>query len=500
MIFLLRLGGFVTSEVTEKTIDMSKRHEAVAGTVERWLGNPISRALLRLATGQTGHGSRLDLALRKYIGEEVPGNLGFRDKLASMLVKFVIDRGAESFGVSRGKMRDSLSDPIVRRGIVNVLEGIARYGVKRPFTSIAPFLVVWNYTRLCNQRCKHCYEGASPNADTSDELTTEEAKRVVDDLRDAGVVAIAFSGGEPLMRKDIYEVAGYAKEQGFYVAMATNGTLITKDVARRIKQVFDYVEISLDGFEKTHDEFRGVRGSWRRTCEGIRNCVAEGVDTCVAITATHYNLGEIPDMIDFVEKDLGARRVIVFNYVPVRTGMGIIKEDLTPQERWHLLEDLYSRLIDKDNPMTLYSTAPQYAVISWQFAHGPVIATHFTSEGAMKAMRGKTRALAQFLGGCGAGRLYLGLEPNGDVEPCVFIPITIGNLRKQSLREIWHNSEVLKKIRNRDEFEGCGDCQYKYICGGCRARAYGYFGDLQGPDPACPHNMKYWQKAQEQIS
>ncbi|MEA1904870.1 MAG: radical SAM protein [Candidatus Hadarchaeota archaeon] len=486
--------------MSEKTIDMGKRHEAVAGTVEKWLGNPISRALIRLASGQTRHGSRLNLALKNYVGEEVPEDLGFRDKLASAIVRFVVDRGSESFGVTREKMKESLSDPIIRRGIANVIEGIARYGIKRPFTSIAPFLVVWNYTRLCNLRCKHCYEDASPDADTSDELTTEEAKRVIDELKDAGVVAIAFSGGEPLMRKDIYEVAGYAKKEGFYVAMATNGTLITREVARKIKKIFDYVEISLDGFERTHDEFRGVKGSWKRACEGIRNCVTEGIDTCVALTATHYNLDDIPDVIDFAEKDLGAKRVIIFNYIPVRTGRGIIKEDLTPQERWRLLKDLYSRLIDKGNPMTLYSTAPQYAVISWQFAHGPVIATHFTNEGAMKAMRGKTRVLAQFLGGCGAGRLYSGLEPNGDVEPCVFIPITIGNLKKQSLREIWRNSEVLKKIRNRDEFEGCGDCPYKNICGGCRARAYGYFGDLQAPDPACPYNMKYWQKAQEQIS
>ncbi|MCD6248616.1 MAG: radical SAM protein [Hadesarchaea archaeon] len=487
------------SEALE-TLDMEKRHEAVVGVVERWLGNPISRALLRLVSGRTRHGNRLDLALRSYVGEDVPEDLSFRDKLASAVTKLVIDRGSKSFGVSRGKMREYLKDPIIRRGVSNVLEGIARYGVRRPFTSVAPFLIVWNYTRLCNQRCKHCYENASPEADTSDELTTEEAKRAVDEFRDEGVVAIAFSGGEPLMRKDIFEVAGYAKEQGFYVAMATNGTLITRDIAKKIKEVFDYVEVSLDGFEETHDEFRGIKGSWRRTCEGIKNCVAEGVDTCVAITATHYNFEEIPELLDFVGEELGAKRAIVFNYVPVRRGREIVKEDLTPEERWCLLEELFKRLVDKNNPMTTYSTAPQYAVVSLELAHAPVVSTHFVSQESMRMMRGKAGALAQFIGGCGAGRLYLGLEPNGDVEPCVFIPIVIGNIREQSLREIWQNSEVLKKIRDRDKFEGCGECKYKYVCGGCRARAYGYFGDLQAADPGCPYNAEYWERVQKRMS
>jgi len=214
----------------------------------------------------------------------------------------------------------------------------------------------------------------------------------------------------------------------------------------------------------------------------------------VALTATHYNLEEIPELIKYVEKELGAKKAIVFNFIPVRKGREIIDQDLTPDERWSLLEDLYSKLLDENNSMTLYSTAPQYAAVSWEFAHGPAIATHFTNQASMEALRGRTKALAQFLGGCGAGTLYCALEPNGDVEPCVFIPITIGNIKDQPLGWIWRNSEVLEKIRNRDEFEGCGDCEYKYICGGCRARAYAYYGDLQGPDPSCPENEKYWGK------
>ncbi|KXB03463.1 hypothetical protein AKJ47_02190 [candidate division MSBL1 archaeon SCGC-AAA261G05] len=484
----------MSGAVREESVDVRRRDEAVAGTVQRWLGNPLSRALLRLVTGRTEHGNRLNIALKKYAGEEVPEDLGFRDKLASMLIGFVIGRGSESFGVSPEEMKETLRDPIIRRGIANVIEGIAQYGIQRPYTSVAPFLVVWDYTRLCNLRCKHCYEDASPDADTSEELTTEEAKQVIDEFKEAGIVAIAFSGGEPLSRDDFFEVAKYAKDQGFFVSIATNGTLITREVANKLKDVVEYAEISLDGFEETHDEFRGIEGCWKRTCEGIRNSVEAGIDTCVALTATHYNLDEISELIEFAEKDLGARKAIIFNYIPVRKGREIIDEDLTPQERWGLLEDLYSKLLDEDNPMTLYSTAPQYAAVSWEFAHGPAIATHFTNEAAMQALQGRTKTLAQFLGGCGAGRLYCALEPNGDVEPCVFIPIKVGNIREQSLREIWQNSEVLDKIRDREHLEGCSDCDYKYICGGCRARAYAYYGDLQGPDPSCPENENYWKE------
>ena len=171
----------------------AERHEAVVGTVERWLGNPLSRKLLKLVTGKSNGESRLDKVLRCYVGEGDFSKLSWRDQLAFSIVKFFIDKGSESFGVSREVMMRAIKDPIVRKGIVNVLEGIEHFGVKRPFVGMAPFLIVWNYTRLCNLRCKHCYESASPDVDVSQELSTEERRAVVDELADAGVVAIALS-------------------------------------------------------------------------------------------------------------------------------------------------------------------------------------------------------------------------------------------------------------------------------------------------------------------
>jgi radical SAM protein with 4Fe4S-binding SPASM domain len=470
-----------------------KREDIIINSVQRWLGNPIAKSILKYVCGRSSRGwSRLEIALRKYAGEEVPSDLG--DRIASFIVKLVVGRGSSLFGYPEESLKGYLRDPVIRRGMANVLEGIAKYGARCPFTSVAPFLVVWDYTRACNLNCEHCYENAT-REQAPDELTTEEAKQAVDKLEKAGVVAVAFSGGEPLMRKDIFEVAGYAKSKGFFVSIATNGMLITREVARKMKQIFDYAEISLDGFEEVHDRFRGVHGAWRRTCEGIKNCVEVGIDTCLALTATKYNLEEIPKLTDFAEKELGLKRVIVFNYVPVGRGKEIAEQDLSPQEREELLKFLYTRMMGTGCNLICYSTAPQYSVISLQFASSKgegVVSTHFTSEGMMQTLRGRTRSLADFLGGCGAGRLYCGLEPNGDITPCVFMPIKIGNIREDDLREIWDSSEVLWKLRDRDALEGCGACEFRYVCGGCRARAYGYYGDVQGPDPGCVYNRRYW--------
>ncbi|MDI6642490.1 MAG: radical SAM protein [Candidatus Hodarchaeaceae archaeon] len=478
------------------------KEEVVVKSVQRWLGNPISKILLRFVCGRSKRGgNRLDIAIRRYIGEDIP--VDFQDRLASFVVKLVMGHGSNVFGYSGENLKEHLKDPVIRRGMVNVLEGIARYGARRPFTSVAPFLVVWNYTKLCNLRCEHCYEGAGPEA-MKDELTTEEAKRVIDEFEDAGVVAIAFSGGEPLLRKDIFEVAGYARNKGFFTSVATNGTVITREVARKMKDVFGYAEISLDGFEEAHDKFRGVPGAWKRTCEGIKNSVAEGIDTCVALTATRYNLHEIPKLVDFAEQELGVKRVIMFNYVPVGRGKDIIDQDPSPQERHELLKYLYTRMIDSNCKLICYSTAPQYSMVSWEFAYGTysasgIVSTHFTSEGAMRALQGRTKSLADFLGGCGAGRLYCGLEPNGDITPCVFMPIKLGNIRRDRLRDVWHSSEVLWKLRDRDALEGCGACEHRYICGGCRARAYAYYGDVQAPDPGCIHNVRYWRELKMKV-
>ncbi|MEM0211936.1 MAG: radical SAM protein [Candidatus Methanomethylicia archaeon] len=466
-----------------------KEVEAVVDTVKTWIGNPVSRMILKKI--YNGNPESFNKILKKYADMNV--KLSLSEEIKYQTIKTVLSIGAKSFGLNEGELKEAMKNPLIRRAISNILGGIATYGVEKPQITIAPFLVVWNYTRQCNLQCKHCYENASKKPD-EDELNTIEAKRVIDQFEEAGVVAIAFSGGEPLMRKDFYEVSKYAYEREFYISIATNGTLINYETAMKLKDSgVQYVEISLDGLEETHDNFRGLKGAWRKSVDGILNCIKVGLDVGVATTITRNNIKEIPRLIEILE-DIGVKRFIAFNFIPVGRGRNIINMDLTPEEREEILTYLYGKLIQPNCRIQTFSTAPQYSVVSVNFGNGPLMATHFSNKSAMELLRGKARALAEFIGGCGAGRLYCALEPNGDVTPCVFIPIKIGNIKRDKLIDLWRNSPILLKIRDRNEFKGCGQCQYKYICGGCRARAYAYFNDLQGPDPGCKINIEYWQK------
>jgi len=408
----------------------------------------------------------------------------FSCRVYSGLLGTLINIGLSAFGVDRNSFSEYFSRSTNRRGLLTVMRGIARYGVTKPQLLDAPFLVVWNLTDACNLSCRHCYQRAGPKR--PDELPTSEKLRVVEELAKVGVVSVAFSGGEPLMAEDFFDVAAKVKEEGMYLAIATNGTLITGDVAKRLRALgTDYVEVSLDfANAKDHDEFRGVEGAFERTLQGIRNCVAEGIFTCIATTVTKLNLQQVPEIIELAKR-LKVRRFIAFNFIPTGRGSDAAELDLTPEQREQLLTRLFHE--NRVGDIEVLSTAPQYARVSLESSGGVNVApTHFYVGEASWDLK----LLAEFIGGCGAGRLYCALQPNGDVSPCVFMPgLRIGNLKKESLTDIWHDSHVLSKLRNRESFQGnCGKCEYRFICGGCRARALAYFGDLLAPDPGCIRN------------
>jgi len=429
----------------------------------------------------------LEAAIDDFIGEK-SGGRSIGRILFSGLIKNAIRIGCITFDMDEKEVVSALKVPYFRKGIINVLNGIGRYGVTRPYITPAPFLVVWNYTNACNLKCKHCYQRA--DKPTPDELTTEERLAIVDQLDENNVSALAFSGGEPLMRGDFYEVARYAYEKGMYISVATNGTLLTKKTIARMKRSgVKYVEISLDGATKeTHESFRGVKGCFEKTLRGIRNAVEAELYTCIATTATKHNLKEIPRIIELAKR-LGVRRIIIFNFIPTGKGEEIAHWDLSPTERENLMKHLYKELVSGE--IEALCTAPQYSRVCLQQSRieGKDILspTHF----AALEFHGKAKQLADFLGGCGAGRLYCAIQPNGLVTPCVFMPIVVGDLRRQSLREIWLNSKVLNDLRDRDRLKGrCSRCEYRYVCGGCRARAYAYFGDYLAPDPGCIRELE----------
>ena len=407
------------------------------------------------------------------------------------------------------------------RGFGLMMKGIEKYGVRIPFTPAGPFEIVWNFTYQCNLRCKHCYENAG--GPKRPELSTEEAKQVLDILSKIagiGLPALSFSGGEPLARRDFFELAAYAKKRVGYVSIASNGTLITKDNAKKIKDAgIDYAEISIDGATPgVHDEFRGIPGAFERAMEGVKNCVEEGVDTCIATTIHRDNLSELEKLIE-LSKQLGVR-FMHFNYIPTGRAKAYVELDLTPDERLHVLETIGKEIIGlylqakeeelkrgKSNVKVdrFFSTCPQYASVtrelSKRFGEKFMVEAHYAAKKCFENV-------ANFLGGCGAGRLYCCLEPNGDIKPCVFFPTNkntvLGNILKDNFEEIWDKHPLLWKLRIRENLEdyivdgkrvGCGSCPDKYICGGCRARAYSYFnGNVDTPDIGCIHNKPLWEK------
>lgn len=468
---------------------MTESNSASVKTFLSILENPLLRSVILFSgkdCAKCGK-SYLEAALDDYAGNRDHQHSLARS-LFSEVVGLAVDLGCKAFGVDRNQAREAMRVPYFKKGLVNVLKGIGRYGITRPQRLAAPFLVVWNYTNACNLKCKHCYQRAEKP--TPDELSTEKRLEVIDQLDKASVASIAFSGGEPLMRRDLFEVAEYAADKGMYVSVATNGTLLTEHVVEKLKGAgVGYVEISLDGARReTHDSFRGIAGCFDKTIRGIRNSVEGGLFTCIATVATKRNIYEIPDIVE-LGKSLGVKRIIVFNFIPTGRGENIVNLDLSPTQREQLLRYLYNELVKGE--IEALCTAPQFSRVCLQQSlmnkRDILSPTHF----AAMNFHGQTKQLADFLGGCGAGRLYCAIQPNGSVTPCVFMPIIVGDLRKESLQDIWLHSKVMNDLRDREKLKGrCGNCPYKYICGGCRARAYAYYHDYLTPDPGCIRELE----------
>jgi len=448
---------------------------------------PMAKKMLKLSLRKCGTCGRtiLESALDDYVGKN-DAKCTKCSGVYSQVIQFWIEFLRKSLNVKRQKAEKLLGDPYARRAIANLTRTFANLGIKKPLLLYAPFLVVWDFTHSCNLNCKHCYSDSG--AVKEEELSTAQALDVVDQLADAGVTALAFSGGEPLSRRDFFDVARHAVNRGLYVSVATNGTLLTKDNVKKLKKTgVHYVEVSLDGATAvTHDTFRGVEGAFEKAVAGIRNAVEEDLCACIASTATKSNIAEFPAIIDLAE-EIGAERFTYFNFIPTGRGKAHYDQDLAPEERETLMRYLLNRM-SKGCKTTILTTAPQLARVALQCQGLEGTGEVMMSMAHMQTAKVSRKAvpLADFIGGCGAGRLYCSLSPQGDMHPCVFLPVNVGNLKTQRFAEVWLTSPLFKALRDRDNLRGaCGKCAYKFTCGGCRARANAYYQDIQASDPGC---------------
>jgi len=321
-----------------------------------------------------------------------------------------------------------------------------------------PRLISWNTTIRCNLRCPHCYLDAG-GSDTAGELSTDEAKQLIDRIAAVSSPLFIFSGGEPLLRGDIFELIQYAAGKGLRTALGTNGTLITAPVAERlassgVKAAAVSIDSSLPG---PHDRFRGVKGSWKRAVQGIGACIRSGIAVQVNTTVTPQNYDDIPAIMSLAE-GLGARSFHLFFLVPTGRGAGI--RDIAADQYEHLI----GRVLD------MIAAAPPVMHIR------PVCAPQFLRIASRKGID-----LAPWGRGCVAGLTYCRIGPTGELTPCPYLPLTAGNIRQTDFADLWFHAPLFRALRDRRSLTGrCGRCEYREICGGCRARAHGLTGAPHG--------------------
>ena len=337
-----------------------------------------------------------------------------------------------------------------------------------------PRLIAWETTAGCNLSCKHC-RGSSTEKKPEGELTTEEAFHFIDEIKEIGNPILILSGGEPLVRDDIFDIAKYATEKGLRVAMATNGTLVTPEMADRIKSAgIQRVSISLDGSSpQTHDDFRCMPGAFQGAINGIENLKKAGIGFQINPTITKRTIDEIPEILEMA-KGLGADALHIFLLVPTGRGKELENDEIPPVEYERILNWFYDR--QKDAGIQLKATcAPHYFRIMRQRAEKEGIEINV-----------KTHGYEAMTKGCLGGTGFCFVSSTGDVYPCGYLPALAGNIKEQTFKDIWENSKVFNDLRDVSKLKGkCGRCEYNTVCGGCRARAYAATGDYLEEEPYC---------------
>jgi radical SAM protein with 4Fe4S-binding SPASM domain len=377
-----------------------------------------------------------------------------------------------------------------------------------------PRLIFWEVTKGCNLRCIHCRATATELMSPAD-LSTAKGLEIIAQIAGFANPILVLSGGEPLYRQDIFQLAEFATGRGLRVALATNGTLVTKDIAEKIKNSgIRRVSISLDGADSiTHDTFRGIPGAFEAAIYGMRNLQQFGVSVQINTTVARHNAHQLPEVLDLARR-LGADALHTFLLVPVGCGVDIAAEQMvSPDEYEQMLNWFYDQSLAGDIELKA-TCAPHYFRVVRQrraaerIAGGAVPSdaneigpTEMTMPGAtgisLKPGGGRpvghtghpgahSADMSAVTKGCLAGTGVCFISHQGEIFPCGYLPALAGDLRKQSFAEIWNHSAVFACLRDDNNLTGkCGCCEFRHICMGCRARAYAATGDFMAEEPYC---------------
>jgi radical SAM protein with 4Fe4S-binding SPASM domain len=366
-----------------------------------------------------------------------------------------------------------------------------------PYTA---YSVSWNLTQRCNLECAHCYMSAHAGADTRGELSTDECRRVIDEIADVNPnVFLILTGGEPFLRKDLFEIAGHATARKFTTVLGTNGVLLREREARAMRQQNVLgASISLDSTDRArHDAFRRLPGAWDGAIRATRVLTDEGLDFSLHMSVTDWNVAEVPAMIDLA-KTLGAK-VLNFFFL-VRTGRGRDLTDIDAAAYERILTYLAKTQGVGNGPpgfvrrmLGMGDAAPAPAFEDpWStpvgHADGLLIrakcAPHFRR--ILYELNPSSPLLKNYAhGSCPAGKYYCRITPLGEVTPCPYMPVAAGNLRETSFGDVWRGAHVFEQLREPTLGGRCGACEFSRVCGGCRCRAYATHGDYLAEDPAC---------------
>ncbi len=345
-------------------------------------------------------------------------------------------------------------------------------------------VVVWNSTVRCNLGCKHCY-AAAEDEEGEGELSTSDAKKMIMDLADYGVPVLIFSGGEPLIRDDLFELIQFTKDQGIRAVISTNGTLLDREnVDRAVKAGADYIGVSVDGVPEVNDEFRGEKGAFDRAVKGIRNSLEGGLKTGLRYTITEYNMGDMEKVINML-REVGVDRYCFYHLDYSGRGEDIKEHDLSRNETRQAVRKLFT-LTESFHQEGF----PIEVLTVGNYVDAPFLYLY------VKENYGEERAQAVYQllkknGGDGTGERISAIDAEGEVHPNQFWrSYSFGNIKERSFGDIWEDTsdELMKGLKNKEKMlKGkCADCQFSEICrGGSRLRALKIHGDVWKPDPKC---------------